>query len=80
METTSLANILDGKLVSNHILNGVRISNFGYSVSQKIGLTSELQSKLTGRKSEYDEHYQKHISDMKEMIIKFNSLKWKQPA
>ena len=24
METTSLANILDGKLVSNHILNDVR--------------------------------------------------------
>ena len=50
-------------------IDGVRIANFGYSVSQKIGLTSELQSKLTGRKSEYDEHYHKHISDMKEMII-----------
>jgi hypothetical protein len=61
-------------------IDGVRIANFGYSVSQKIGLTTDLQSKLTGRKSEYDEHYQKHISDMKEMIIKFNSLKWKQPA
>jgi hypothetical protein len=61
-------------------IDGVRIAKFGYSVSQKIGLTTELQSKLTGRKSEYDEHYQKHISDMKEMIIKFNSLKWKQPA
>ena len=61
-------------------IDGVRIANFGYSVSQKIGLISELQGKLTGRKSEYDEHYHKHISDMKEMIIKFNSLKWKQPA
>ena len=32
---------------------------------------------LVGR---IDEQYHKHISDMKEMIIKFNSLKWKQPA
>jgi hypothetical protein len=60
-------------------IDGVRISNFGYSVSQKIGLTTELHSKLTGRSGSIDEEYHKHISDMKEMIIKFNSLKWKQP-
>jgi hypothetical protein len=61
-------------------IDGVRISNFDYSVSRKIRLTTDLHSKLTGRKSEYDEQYHKHISDMKEIIIKFNSLKWKQPA
>ncbi len=59
-------------------IDGVRISNFGYSVSQKIGLTTDLHSKLSGRNSEIQEQYNKHISDMKEMIIKFNSLKWKQ--
>ena len=61
-------------------IDGVRISNFGYSVSQKIGLTTELESRLTGRTGEIQEQYSKHISDMKEMIIKFNSLKWKQPV
>jgi hypothetical protein len=67
-------------------IDGVRISNFGYSVSQKIGLTTDLHSKLGGKTPNYgvkdsvDEQYHKHISDMKEMIIKFNSLKWKQPA
>ena len=61
-------------------IDGVRISNFGYSVSQKIGMTTELESRLNGRTGEIQEQYSKHISDMKEMIIKFNSLKWKQPA
>lgn len=67
-------------------IDGVRITNFGYSVSQKIGLTTDLHSKLSGRTPNYkvtdsiDEQYHKHISDMKEIIIKFNSLKWKQPV
>jgi hypothetical protein len=61
-------------------INGVRIANFGYSVSQKIGLTTDLHSKMGTRTRDIDEQYHKHISDMKEMIIKFNSLKWKQPA
>ena len=67
-------------------IEGVRIANFGYSVSQKIGLTTDLHSKLGGKTPNHrvpesiDEQYHKHISDMKEMIIKFNSLKWKQPA
>lgn len=60
-------------------IDGVRISNFGYSVSQKIGMTSELHSKLNSKSDRVQEQYSKHISDMKEMIIKFNSLKWKQP-
>ncbi len=59
-------------------IDGVRISNFGYSVSQKIGMITELHSKLTGRTGEIQEQYSKHISDMKEMIIKFNSLKWEK--
>jgi hypothetical protein len=58
--------------------DGVRIANFGYSVSQKIGLTSELEIKMGTRTRDIDEQYHKHISDMKEMIIKFNSLKWKK--
>ena len=67
-------------------IDGVRIANFGYSISQKIGMTTDLQSKLTGhnrsqassRYDSIDEQYHKHISDLKEMIIKFNSLKWKK--
>lgn len=61
-------------------VDGIRISDFGYSLSQKIGLTSELQSKLNGRNGAIQEQYEKHISDMKEIIIKFNSLKWKPLA
>ena len=61
-------------------IDGVRIANFGYSVSQKIGLTADLQSKLTGRNCEIDQNHKKHLADLKEMIIKFNSLKWKQPV
>ena len=57
--------------------DGVRIANFGYSISQKIGLTTDLHSKMGIRTRDIDEQYHKHISDMKEMIIKFNSLKSK---
>jgi len=45
--------------------DGIKIGTFGYSVSQKISLTDEL----TG------DEYDKHISDLKEIIIKFNSIK-----
>jgi hypothetical protein len=72
--------IVKEELPDHTEIGGVRIANFGYSVSQKIGLTTDLHSKLTGRNGSIDEQYHKHISDMKEMIIKFNSLKWKQPA
>ena len=65
-------------------INGVRITNFGYSVSQKIGLTSDLQGKVQNKSNsipnEIIENYSKHLADLREMIIKFNSLKWKQPA
>lgn len=60
-------------------INGVRISNFGYSVSQKISLVTDLQRNLSSSR-EVDENYEKHLSDLREMIIKFNSLKWKQPV
>ncbi len=60
-------------------INGVRISNFGYSVSQKISLVTDLQKNLSNSR-EVDENYEKHLSDLREMIIKFNSLKWKQPV
>ena len=65
-------------------IDGVRISNFGYSISQKIGLTSDLQSKIQNKTNsvptEIDTNYSKHLADLREMIIKFNSLKWKQPV
>ena len=67
-------------------IDGVRIANFGYSISQKIGLTTDLHNKLGGKTPNHrvsesiDDQYNKHISDMKEMIIKFNSLKWQQTS
>ena len=67
-------------------VDGVRIANFGYSISQKIGLTTDLHNKLGGKTPNHrvsesiDDQYNKHISDMKEMIIKFNSLKWQQTS
>lgn len=49
-------------------IDGVRIANFGYSVSQKIGIVSELSDK---------DEYNKHIEDLKQIIIKYNSIKCK---
>jgi hypothetical protein len=64
-------------------IDGVRIANFGYSVSQKISLVTQLYQNINNqRQSLYingsQMEYDKHIKDLKEMIIKFNSLKWKQ--
>jgi len=63
-------------------IDGVRIANFGYSISQKIGITTKLESYFNNSKplppgNTEQEEYVKHIADMKEIIIKFNSLKWK---
>jgi len=75
--------IVKEELPDYNEIDGVRIANFGYSISQKIGMTTDLQSKLGGKNPNHkvsgsiDEQYHKHISDLKEMIIKFNSLKWK---
>lgn len=75
--------IVKEKLPDFSEIDSVRIANFGYSISQKIGMATDLHSKLGGRtpnprvKESIDEQYHKHISDLKEMIIKFNSLKWK---
>ena len=64
-------------------INGVRIANFGYSISQKIGLVTQLNQDITNQRSSMfnnnsQKEYNKHISDLKEMIIKFNSFKWKK--
>jgi hypothetical protein len=56
--------------------NGVRITDIGYSISQKIGIILDLESQPSSFYTKNDELY-KHISDLKEIIIKFNSLKWK---
>jgi hypothetical protein len=66
-------------------IEGVRIANFGYSVSQKIGILNNLQNDISNQRpsiyiNSSQKEYDKHISDLKEVIIKFNSLKWKQPA
>lgn len=53
-------------------INGVRISNFGYSVSQKISIADNLSQD----KNKVDE-YIKHIEDLKQIIIKYNSIKCK---
>ncbi len=66
-------------------IEGVRIANFGYSVSQKIGILNNLQNDISNQRpsiyiNSSQKEYDKHIADLKEVIIKFNSLKWKQPA
>lgn len=66
-------------------IDGIRIANFGYSVSQKIGMLSDLQRDINNARpsifiNNSQKEYDKHIKDLKEMIIKFNSLKWKQPV
>lgn len=75
--------IVQDELPDFNEIDGVRISSFGYSVSQKIGLASDLQNKISNNSNSHTEinvQYSKHISDLREMIIKFNSLKWKQPV
>jgi hypothetical protein len=60
-------------------IDGVRIANFGYSISQKIGLTTDLYNEiLSGKFGNQDlrSHYDKHISDIKEIIIKYNNIKY----
>ena len=61
-------------------INGVRIANFGYSISQKIGLVSDLQNDLNNSRpsifiNNSQKEYDKHIKDLKEIIIKYNSIK-----
>lgn len=64
-------------------IEGVRISQFGYSVSQKIQVANELKNQLSNKPNsipcEKSKQYSKHMTDLREMIIKFNSIKWKQP-
>ena len=49
----------------------VRIANFGYSVSQKIGITGEL-SNSSKKMTRSEDEYNKHIEDLKQIIIKYN--------
>lgn len=61
-------------------IDGVRIANFGYSISQKIGLATDLHNKIQSNnslfvKENFQKEYHKHIDDLKEIIIKYNSIK-----
>ena len=56
-------------------VDGVRIANFGYSISQKIGLTTNLYNEMLNGNQDLRVHYDKHIDDLKEIIIKYNSIK-----
>jgi hypothetical protein len=64
--------IVKEELPDYNEIDGVRIANFGYSVSQKIGLVGELSN---SKKATHE--YDKHIEDLKEIIIKYNSIKCK---
>ncbi len=83
--------IIKSELPNYVEIDGVRIADFGYTVSEKVKLTSELEDKLgivdplkiPHTKTPYNDHWisakykkehNKHISDLKEMIIKFNCL------
>lgn len=63
-------------------IKGVKISKFGNSISHKICLLSDLQFSInqspTIFTTEYHKQYDKHFADLREIIIKYNSLKWKR--
>lgn len=63
--------IVKKELPEYNEISGVRIANFGYSLSSKLSVVSELQQEKNLR-SEYD----KHIEDLKEIIIKYNNIKY----
>jgi hypothetical protein len=53
-------------------INKVRIANFGYSISQKIGLVTQLNQDITNQRpsmfnNNSQKEYNKHISDLKEV-------------
>lgn len=54
-------------------IKGVRIANFGYTISQKSLLIDELAEKKNGSWKVGDE-LDKHIEDMTQLIVKFNCL------
>jgi len=57
-------------------IGSVRISDFGYTISNKINLLNDLNSKVKSDK-DLRKEYNKHIEDLKQIIIKFNSIKIK---
>lgn len=63
--------IVKKELPEYNEINGVRIANFGYSLTSKLSVISDLQQEKNLR-SEYD----KHIEDLKEIIIKYNNIKY----
>lgn len=54
--------------------DGIKITPIAYSLSNKIELTNKLKH-ATGR-SETAHQFQKHIKDLKDIIIKFNCIKF----
>lgn len=52
-------------------ISGVRIANFGYSLTSKLSVVSELQ-----HEKKLSSQYDKHIEDLKEIIIKYNNIKY----
>jgi hypothetical protein len=57
-------------------IGSVRIADFGYTISNKINLLNDLNSKVKSDK-DLRKEYNKHIEDLKQIIIKFNSIKIK---
>lgn len=60
-------------------VKGVRIANFVYSVSNKISTTSEIYNEICSGnfgKQNLRTQYDKHIEDLKEIIIKYNNIKY----
>ena len=53
--------------------NGIKISPIAYSLSKKIELTNKLKH-ATGS-SETARQFQKHLKDLKDIIIKFNCIR-----
>jgi len=56
----------------------VRISEFGYALSKKVELTTSLYQEITrnySKDSKIISEYSKHFIDLKQIIIKFNSIK-----
>jgi hypothetical protein len=59
-------------------VGGLRISNFANCISHKIEIASEYRNAIINRPNisvETKEQYKKHINDLKELIIKFNTSK-----
>jgi hypothetical protein len=54
-------------------IKSFRIADFGYTISNKINILNDLKQKMQVE-SILREEYNKHIEDLKQIIIKFNSI------